>query len=135
MEGKSRRVIFMVEKVRYKSINIAEKLSMFSEKWSPKIIAELNDYQFKLAKIKGEFVWHSHSDTDEAFIVIKGQLCIHFRDGKVDLSEGELFVVPKGKEHKPEAKEESHILLVEPKGLINTGEQTSTLTAKNDVWI
>ncbi len=120
---------------KYKSISFEQKLSLFSENWSPRVIAQLNEYQFKLAKIKGEFVWHSHSDTDEAFIVIKGQLCIHFRDGTVNLSEGEMFIVPKGKEHKPEAKTECHILLVEPKDVINTGEQIGPLTAKNDIWI
>lgn len=120
---------------KYKSISFEQKLSLFSENWSPRVIAQLNECQFKLAKIKGEFVWHSHSDTDEAFIVIKGQLCIHFRDGAVNLSEGEMFIVPKGKEHKPEAKTECHILLVEPKDVINTGEQIGPLTAKNDIWI
>lgn len=118
-----------------RAINFKEKLSLFSDYWSPKVIAELNEYQFKLARIKGEFVWHTHQDTDEAFIIIKGQLTIHFRDSNVELGEGEMYVVPKGKEHKPVAKEECQILLIEPKGVINTGGVVSSFTAKNDIWI
>ena len=120
----------------YTSINLQEKLSKFSEHWSPKIIAQLNNYHLKLAKVQGEFVWHDHPDTDEAFIVIKGHLDILFRDGAVSLNEGEMFVVPKGVEHKPVAGQECHILLIEPAGLVNTGSSTDpALTAPNDVWI
>ena len=107
----------------------------FSERWSPKIIAQLNDYHFKLAKVQGEFVWHDHLETDEVFIVVKGQLEVLFRDGKVLLKEGEMFVVPKGVEHKPVAVEECHILLIEPAGTVNTGDVKDTLTAPDDVWI
>jgi mannose-6-phosphate isomerase-like protein (cupin superfamily) len=122
--------------MNYSSINLQEKLSKFSEHWSPKIIAQLNDYHLKLAKVQGEFVWHGHPETDEVFIVIKGHLDILFRDGKVSLGAGEMFVVPKGVEHRPVAEQECHILLIEPAGLVNTGSATdSELTAPNDVWI
>ncbi|MBI5954248.1 MAG: cupin domain-containing protein [Chloroflexi bacterium] len=120
---------------KYPPINFAEKLSKFSEHWSPKIIAQLNDYHFKLAKIQGEFVWHDHQETDEVFVVVKGQLDILFRDGKVSLSEGEMFVVPKGVEHKPVAENECHILLIEPAGTVNTGNVVNERTASHDTWI
>src|SRR5215208_6051869 len=100
----------------YKSIEFSDKLAKFTEHWSPKIIAQMNDYHFKVAKVQGEFVWHDHPQTDEVFIVLKGQLRIQFRDGAVTLNEGEMFVVPKGKEHKPVAEQECHILLVETIG-------------------
>ena len=116
-------------------INLKDKLSKFSEHWSPRIIAEMNDYQFKLAKIKGEFVWHDHKDTDEVFIVIEGTMSIEFRDGVVDLGEGELCVVPRGVEHKPYAENECKIMLVEPRGVTNTGDAESEFTASNDVWV
>ncbi len=122
--------------MNYPSINFQEKLSKFSEHWSPKIIAQMNDYHLKLAKVQGEFVWHDHPETDEVFVVVKGHLDIHFRGGKVSLDEGEMFVVPKGVEHKPVAEQECHILLIEPAGLVNTGNaKDSALTAPNDVWI
>jgi len=108
---------------------------MFSNYWSPRVIAEMNDYHFKLAKIKGEFVWHEHKDTDEVFIVIEGSMSIEFENGRVNLSEGEMFVVPKGVEHKPFADNECKIMLVEPKGVINTGESGGEMTAPNDVWV
>jgi mannose-6-phosphate isomerase-like protein (cupin superfamily) len=96
----------------------------------------LNDYQFKIAKLEGDFIWHAHSDTDEAFIVISGELRIDFRDGAVTISEGELFVVPKGMEHKPYAKNEVHLMMIEPVGVNNTGDQIeSENTAENDIWI
>jgi len=116
-------------------INLREKLSKFSKYWSPRIIAEMNDYQFKIAKIKGEFIWHDHKDTDETFIVIEGTMCIKFRDGIVELSEGEMFVVPKGVEHKPCAENECKILVVEPRGVINTGDAGGELTITKDVWV
>lgn len=119
----------------YNAVNISDKFSKFNDHWSPRVIAEMNDYQFKLAKVQGEFVWHSHPDTDEVFIVVKGSLDILFRDGTVTLDEGDMYVVPKGKEHKPVAEAECQIMLVEPKGVINTGEVDSDLTADNDVWI
>jgi mannose-6-phosphate isomerase-like protein (cupin superfamily) len=122
--------------MNYSSINFQQKLTQFTEHWSPRIIAQMNDYHLKLAKVQGEFVWHDHPETDEVFIVLQGQLDILFRDGKVSLDEGEMFVVPKGVEHKPVAEQECHILLIEPAGLVNTGSaKDSTLTAPNDVWI
>ena len=119
----------------YQPINFQEKLARFSEHWSPKIIAQLNDYHFKIVKVRGEFVWHDHPETDEVFMVLKGQLEIRFRDGSVLLREGEMFVVPKGVEHQPVAKQECHVLLVEPAGTVNTGDLVNERTAANDVWI
>ncbi|MCB0166553.1 MAG: cupin domain-containing protein [Anaerolineae bacterium] len=119
----------------YEAINIQEKLGQFSEQWSPKIVAQLNDYHFKLAKIQGDFVWHDHPETDEVFIVIDGEMSIDFRDGRVELKAGEMFVVPKGVEHKPYAEQECHIMLVEPAGTINTGNAGGERTAANDVWV
>ena len=121
--------------MKLESINFAEKLSKFSEHWSPKIIAEMNDYQFRLVKIQGHFTWHDHKDTDEVFIVLEGEMSIDFRDGRVDIATGEMFVVPRGLEHKPYAEKECKILLVEPRGVVNTGDVESELTADNDVWI
>lgn len=119
----------------YQPINLSEKLSKFAEQWSPRIIAQMNDYHFKLAKLQGEFIWHSHPETDEVFLVLQGQLEIHFRDGQVTLKEGEMFVVPKGQEHKPVAQQESQIMLIEPAGTLNTGNVVSERTAANDAWI
>ena len=119
----------------YAPINLHEKLSKFSEHWSPKIVAQMNDYHFKVVKVLGEFVWHDHPETDEVFLVVQGRLEIHFRDGVVALNPGEMYVVPRGVEHKPIANEECQILLVEPAGTVNTGEVVSEKTAPNDVWI
>ena len=117
-------------------VNLGEKLSKFSEQWTPKVIAEMNDYQFKLVKIEGEFVWHEHHDTDEAFIVIEGSMSIDFDDGSsVDLDEGEMYVVPRGVRHRPCAESECKVMLVEPKGVVNTGGADSELTAPNDEWV
>jgi mannose-6-phosphate isomerase-like protein (cupin superfamily) len=121
--------------MNYKALNFKDKLSLFSEQWAPKVIAEMNDYQFKVVKIQGDFVWHDHHDTDETFIVLEGKLRIDFRDGHVKLSDGEMFVVPKGVEHKPYAENEVKLLLIEPRGVKNTGDQGSERTAENDVWI
>ena len=121
--------------MKHQPINFEVKLLKFSEHWSPKIIAQLNDYHLKLAKVQGEFVWHDHPETDEVFIVVKGQLEILFRDGNVLLNEGEMFVVPKGVEHKPVAENECHILLIEPAGTVNTGDVKDGLTAPNNIWI
>ncbi|MEJ8649472.1 cupin domain-containing protein [Streptomyces sp. MS1.AVA.3] len=103
-------------------VNIADKLSQFSDLWSQKKIADVNDYEVKLAKLKGEFVWHTHEDTDELFLVISGRLTLQLRDGDVVLGPGELFVVPRGVEHCPVADEETAILLLEPTGTLNTGD-------------
>lgn len=119
----------------YKAINFKEKFNLFNEHWSPRVVAEMNDYQFKLAKVQGEFTWHTHTETDEVFIIIEGVLDIEFRDGEVRLEAGEMFVVPKGVEHKPKAEHECRIMLVEPKDTVNTGDTQSDLTAQNDVWI
>ncbi len=116
-------------------VNFTRKFSQFNEHWSPKVIAEMNDYQFKLVKIKGDFVWHNHADTDEAFIVLEGSMFIEFENEVLKLNEGEMYVVPKGVDHKPYAIDECKVMLVEPKGVRNTGNATSELTASNDVWI
>ena len=116
-----------------KVINFSEKLSQINEHWKPRVIAEMNDYQFKIVKIKDEFVWHSHADTDETFIVIKGNLKIELRDGDVNLGPGEMYVVPKGVEHKPVAIEEVEMLLIEPRGTLNTGDAKGDRTAENDL--
>ena len=122
--------------MNYYPTNINNKFELFSEQWQPKVIATMNDYEFKIAKIEGEFIWHSHKETDETFIVIKGEIEIEFRDGIVKVKEGEIFVVPAGVEHKPMSYKESHIMLIEPKGVINTGDiDSNNLTAKNNVWI
>jgi mannose-6-phosphate isomerase-like protein (cupin superfamily) len=121
--------------MEYEGINFKAKHALFSEVWSPRVIAEMNDYQFKLAKAEGEFVWHDHPDTDEVFIIIEGTLVIEFRDGKVVLNEGEMFVIPKGVQHKPIANELCKVLLVEPRGVVNTGNSGGEFTAPNDIWI
>lgn len=119
----------------YDPIRFDDKFRRFSEHWSPRVIAEMNDYQFKLVRIQGEFVWHEHADTDEVFIVLDGEMSIEFRDGRVELAAGEMFVVPKGVEHKPAAAGECRVLLVEPRGVVNTGDAGGVLTADNDVWV
>ena len=119
----------------YKAINLAQKFGLFTEQWQPKVIAEMNDYQFKIAKLQGDFIWHDHKDTDETFIVIEGTLRIDFRDGAVEIGPGEMFVVPKGVEHKPYAEREVKLMLIEPRGVRNTGEEGGERTAANDVWI
>ena len=117
------------------TINIAEKFKLFSDHWSPKVIAEMNDYQFKLAKVEGEFIWHAHEESDETFIIIDGELTIEFRDKSVHLNKGEMCVVPKGVEHKPVAENECQIMLIETKGVVNTGDAGGEKTAENNVWI
>jgi mannose-6-phosphate isomerase-like protein (cupin superfamily) len=117
------------------AINLAEKLNTFSDLWSPRVVAEMNDYQFKLAKLEGEFVWHNHEDTDEVFIVVKGSMHIEMEEETVHLAEGEMYVVPKGVMHKPYAETECHVMLVEPRGVVNTGDAGGELTAENDVWV
>jgi len=119
----------------YRPINFAQKFGLFAEQWQPKVVAELNDYQFKLVRIEGDFVWHDHPDTDEAFIVLEGELRIDFRDGAVTVKPGEMYVVPKGVEHKPYAAAEVKMMLIEPRGVTNTGSAPSERTAQNDVWI
>lgn len=119
----------------YKAINFHHKLGLFMEQWTPKVVAEMNDYQFKVVRLQGEFIWHRHSDTDEAFIVLEGEMRIDFRDGSVRLTAGEMFVVPKGVEHKPYSDDEVKLLIIEPRGVMNTGAEGGQRTAQNDVWI
>lgn len=118
-----------------KKINLEQKFSLFNEHWTPKIIAELNDYQIKIVKVEGDFVWHDHSDTDEFFFVIEGTLFIEFESETMELNAGELYVVPKGVQHRPFAHDECRVMLIEPRGVVNTGDSESDLTASNDVWI
>ena len=112
------------------AINIAEKLSKFTRHWDPKLVGEINGQEVKVVKLKGEFVWHDHKDADELFLVVKGYFIMHFRDKDVRVNEGEIIIVPKGVEHKPEALEEFHIVLIDPKGTVNTGDVESDKTVK-----
>ena len=121
--------------MEYKPINFQRKFGLFAEQWQPKVVAEMNGYQFKVVKLQGDFIWHRHEDTDEAFVVIDGELRIDFRDGAVRVGAGEMYVVPKGIEHKPYAEREVKLLLIEPRGVPNTGDQGGDRTAQNDVWI
>ena len=117
-------------------LDLAEKLATFSEYWTPHVLAELNDYQVKLAKLEGEFVWHSHEDTDELFLVVEGALSIDLPDDvTVELGEGQLYVVPRGVSHRPRAATECHVLIVEPRGVVNTGQAGGDLTAEPDRWV
>jgi mannose-6-phosphate isomerase-like protein (cupin superfamily) len=118
-----------------KSINLSEKLTLFDDQWSPKIIGQLNNYHLKLAKIQGEFIRHSHPETDELFLVLHGSMSIAFKDREIPLSEGEMLIVPAGIEHKPLATEECHILLIEPAGTPNTGDAGGERTVQDEVWI
>lgn len=120
--------------MRATAINLREKLSAFGDHWAPRVVAELNDYQFKVVKFAGEFVWHRHDDTDEAFLVLHGEMTVAFRDHEVRLRAGELCVVPRGVEHITRATTECHALIIEPRGVVNTGEAGGALTARNDVW-
>ncbi len=121
--------------MNYDAVNFRDKLELFADRWSPRVVAELNDYQFKLVKICDDFVWNAHDDTDEAFIVLEGTMEIEFRDGRVEVRAGEMYVVPKGVEHRPRATHECHVLLVEPRGVVNTGDAAGDRPAKNDVWV
>ena len=115
-----------------RAVDLADKFTLFSEHFSPKVIARLNDYEIKLVRIKGEFVWHTHEDTDELFLVIDGSLTIQLRDGDVALRPGQLFVVPRGVEHCPIADGEVQAMLIEPAGVTNTGDVGGPLTAQLD---
>jgi len=116
-------------------INLADKFHKITEHYTPKVVAQMNNYHFKLAKIQGEFVWHSHADTDEMFMVVEGELEIALRDKLITLKKGEMYVVPAGVEHKPNAKEECQIMLIEPAGTVNTGDQGGDMTKPHDEWI
>ena len=116
-------------------VNLTEKFSQITDQWDPKIIAQLNNYHLKIAKIQGEFVWHSHPETDEVFLVVNGFLVIHLRDRKLNLNPGELCVIPRGVEHKPAADDECQILMVEPAGTLNTGDAGGERTVEETAWI
>lgn len=117
------------------AINLRQKFELFAEQWQPKVIAQMNDYQFKLVRIEGDFIWHAHPETDETFLVLEGTLRIDLEDGAVRLTSGEMVVVPKGVRHKPCAEGEVKLLLIEPRGVVNTGQEGGERTAPNDVWI
>ncbi|MGZ4417188.1 MAG: cupin domain-containing protein [Gaiellaceae bacterium] len=111
-------------------VNLADKLALLDAYYSPGIVGYMNDYKLAVVKLKGEFVWHKHDDTDDFFLVLRGRMTIQLRDGDVELNEGELFVVPRGVEHCPKADEEAHVLLIEPRGTVNTGDAGGVLTAE-----
>jgi mannose-6-phosphate isomerase-like protein (cupin superfamily) len=119
------------------AVNLAERFSRFTDQWSPKIVGELNDSYIKLAKVQGEFVWHQHANEDEFFLVVQGRLLIRLRDRDVLLHAGEFFVVPRGVEHLPIADEEAHILLLEPKATLHTGDVDSarTVAVEDQQWL
>lgn len=117
------------------AIDLLEKAGRIGEFWKPQVVAEMNDYQFKIVRIEGDFVWHQHAETDETFVVLEGELRIDLRDGSILLGPGEISIVPKGVEHKPFAAREVKMLLIEPRGVLNTGDTQNDRTAPNDVWI
>lgn len=119
----------------HRPVDLLEKCRLLTEQWQPRVVAELNDYQLKVVRLQGDFVWHAHEDTDEAFLVLEGTLRIDFPDGSVQLDAGQLFVVPKGLRHKPYAEREVKVLLIEPRGVVNTGDAGGDRTAEQDVWI
>ncbi len=118
--------------MNYSGVDLADELSSFYEHWSPKVVARLNDYEIKVVKVDGQFVWHAHDETDELFLVLRGELTIQMRDGNVILRRGQLFVVPRGVEHCPVADGEVHAMLIEPVGVVNTGTAGGRLTAEHD---
>jgi mannose-6-phosphate isomerase-like protein (cupin superfamily) len=119
----------------HEAISLSGKFNLFADQWQPRVIAEMNDYQFKIARVQGDFIWHDHPDTDETFFVLEGTLRIDLPDGFVNVSAGELYVVPKGVQHKPYAEQEVKIMLIEPRGVVNTGEEGGDRTATSDLWI
>jgi mannose-6-phosphate isomerase-like protein (cupin superfamily) len=125
----------MTDDPRRRAINLREKFELLTDRWQPRVVAELNDYQFKIVRVEGDFVWHDHPDTDEAFLVLEGELRIDLPDGPVRVREGELFVVPRGVQHKPYAEREVRLMLIEPRGVPNTGSEGGPRTADQDVWI
>ena len=116
----------------HRPVDLAERLSQFSDHWSPKLVARLNDYEIKVVKVQGEFTWHTHADTDELFLVLAGTLTIQLRDDDVTVGPGQLYVVPRGVEHCPVADGEVHAMLIEPGGVVNTGDAGGELTAVHD---
>src|SRR5262249_51144786 len=121
--------------MEYRGINLQGKFETFSDRWSPKIIAQMNDYHFKLVKLQGEIEWHSHPDTDEVFLIVDGHVVLEFRAGQVAPQAGELFVVPRGVEHNPFAAQECRLMLIEPAGTLNTGDAGGERTVTNEAWI
>jgi mannose-6-phosphate isomerase-like protein (cupin superfamily) len=117
------------------AVNLVHKASIIDKQWSPRIVAEMNDYQFKVVRIEGEFIWHSHPETDEAFLVLEGELRIDLPHGSVLVGPGELYVVPRGVEHRTAAEAEATLMMIEPRGILNTGHEGGARTAENDVWI
>ena len=116
-------------------IDISQKFLQFTDHWSPKIVAQMNDNHIKLVKIQGEFIWHSHPDTDEVFVVVEGAMSIHLRDKDIKLKAGQICVIPKGVEHKPYAENECHVMLIEPAGTVNTGDAGGERTTSTEEWI
>ncbi|MHA3735490.1 cupin domain-containing protein [Pseudomonas sp. Eth.TT006] len=123
------------KELNLQAINLAQKTALIDKQWNPRVVAEMNDYQFKVARIQGEFIWHTHPETDEAFIVIEGTLRIDLPQGSVYLVAGELYVVPRGVEHRTAAEDEVKLLMIEPRGVRNTGQEGGERTVENDVWI
>lgn len=117
------------------AIDLAAKLAAFGEHWSPRVVAEMNDVQFKVVKLAGEFVWHAHEDTDEVFLVLDGEMQVGYRDRDVTLRAGQMIVIPRGVEHITRATAECRALIIEPRGVVNTGDTDSDLKASNDVWV
>jgi mannose-6-phosphate isomerase-like protein (cupin superfamily) len=122
-------------KMKIEKKNLSEKFKLITEYYKPKISGELNDNFIKLAKLKGEFIWHRHENEDELFLVVKGNLLLKLRDDDIEVGEGEFIVIPKGVEHKPVAKEEVYLLLIEPKSTLNTGNIENDMTVKNLDWV
>ncbi len=118
----------MMERQTIEKVNLSEKLGLFQDYWSPKIAGEINDSLVKLVKLKGEFVWHHHEQEDELFLVVKGRLQIKLRDRDINLEEGEFVIIPRGVEHLPVAEEEAHVLLLEPRSTLNTGNTQNERT-------
>ncbi|MBU1004018.1 MAG: cupin domain-containing protein [Proteobacteria bacterium] len=116
-------------------VNLRDKLALFDELWSPKIVGQVGEMHLKLVKVKGEFEWHSHANEDELFYVVQGRMTLHFRDRDVILEPGEFITVPKGVEHKPEAEEETHLLVIEPVGTVNTGDNEGSVRTVEPEWI
>lgn len=121
--------------LRLEAVNLTHKASLIEQQWSPRVVAEMNDYQFKVVRIEGEFIWHSHPETDEAFIVLEGELLIDLPHGTVSVRPGELYVVPRGIEHRTGARTEAKLMMIEPRGVLNTGHEGGERTAPNDQWI
>lgn len=117
------------------AVNLAHKASLIDQPWSPRVVAEMNDYQFKVVRIEDEFIWHSHPETDEAFFVLEGTLRIDLPHGSVYVAPGELYVVPRGVEHRTAAEGEARLMMIEPRAILNTGHEGGERTANNDVWI